>query len=146
MLILKFHIASKFYVIFNLLQKLFESYLKVKCLWQKPKYMYCYFKVSFFSRGIGLGQCITRSECTLHVLCSHFLTHYDTMPHFDALKIAVENIVRKGEIACNKQFLHFSQCFLPYVALIFHLKCTLKCRPQFVSIWISLNFFRLVMG
>ena len=24
---------------------------------------------------------------------------------------AVENIVRKGEIACNKQFLHFSQCF-----------------------------------
>ena len=23
----------------------------------------------------------------------------------------VENIVRKGEIACHKQFLHFSQCF-----------------------------------
>ena len=32
------------------------------------------------------------------------------MPHFDAPKIyiAVENIVRKGEIACNKQFLLFS--------------------------------------
>ena len=30
------------------------------------------------------------------------LTLYHTMPHFDALKIyiAVENIVRKGEIAC----------------------------------------------
>ena len=34
------------------------------------------------------------------------LTHNHTIPHFDALKIyihvAVENIVRKGEIACNK--------------------------------------------
>ena len=35
--------------------------------------------------------------------------------------IAVENIVRKGEIACDKQFLHFTQCFLPYMALSFHL-------------------------
>ena len=34
--------------------------------------------------------------------------------------VAVENIVRKGEIACNKQFLLFSQNFLPYVVLIFH--------------------------
>ena len=37
-----------------------------------------------------------------------------------------ENIVRKGEIACYKQFLLFSQCFLPYMALIFHFKCTLN--------------------
>ena len=38
------------------------------------------------------------------------------MTHFDTQKIyiAVENIVRKGEIACNKQFLLFSQCFLLY--------------------------------
>ena len=35
---------------------------------------------------------------------------------------AVENIVRKGEIACYKQFLLFLQCFLPYVALFFHFK------------------------
>ena len=50
--------------------------------------------------------------------------------HFNALKIiniAMENIVRKGEIACNKQFLLFSQCFLPYMVRIFHFKCTLKC-------------------
>ena len=55
------------------------------------------------------------------------LTHYHTIPHFDALKIyiAVENCVRKGEIACNKQYLLFSQCFLTYMALIFHVKCTL---------------------
>ena len=45
----------------------------------------------------------------------------------DALKIytAVEN-VRKGEIACNKQFFLFSQCFLPNIAPFFHYKCTLK--------------------
>ena len=39
--------------------------------------------------------------------------------------IAVENVVRKGEIACNKQFLLFSQCFLRYMVLIFRFKCTL---------------------
>ena len=32
------------------------------------------------------------------------------------------NIVTEGEIACNKQFLLFSQCFLPYMVLIFHFK------------------------
>ena len=37
---------------------------------------------------------------------------------------AVEKIVRKGEIACNKQCLLFSQCFLPSLALNFHFKCT----------------------
>ena len=58
----------------------------------------------------------------------------------------MENIVRKGEIACNKQFLLFSQCFLPYIALIFHFECTLKCRLQFVSIWTSLKCCHLVMG
>ena len=29
-------------------------------------------------------------------------------------------MVRKGEIACYKQFLLFSQCFLPYMVFIFH--------------------------
>ena len=53
---------------------------------------------------------------------------------------AVENIVRKGEIACNKQFILFSQCFLPYLALIFKkFKCTSECHLQFVSIWNSLK-------
>ena len=47
--------------------------------------------------------------------------------------VAVENIVSKGEIACNKQFLFFSQCFLPFMALIFHFRCTLKCCLQFIS-------------
>ena len=40
--------------------------------------------------------------------------------------IDVENIVRKGEIACNKQSLLLSQCFLlPYMALSYHFKCSL---------------------
>ena len=66
------------------------------------------------------------------------LTHYHTILHFDALKIyiAVENIVSKGEIAC----------FVPYMALIYHFKYTLKGRLQFVSVWTSLKFCRLVMG
>ena len=58
----------------------------------------------------------------------------------------MENIVRKGEIASNKQFLLFSQCFLPYMAFILHCECTFKCLLQFVSIWTSLKFCRLVMG
>ena len=67
------------------------------------------------------------------------------MLHFDAL-IDVENIVSKGETACNKQFLLCSQCFLSYMALHFHFKCTLKYPLQVVSIWTSLNFYCLVMG
>ena len=30
----------------------------------------------------------------------------------------VENVVRKGEIACNKQFLLFSQCFHCYISSV----------------------------
>ena len=51
----------------------------------------------------------------------HNLTHYHIMLHFDAVKIyscAKHN--EKGQIACNKQFLLFSQCFLSYMVLIFH--------------------------
>ena len=52
-------------------------------------------------------------------LASH-LTHYQTMPHFDAQKIySCGNILRKGEIAWNKRFLLVSHCFLPYMALTF---------------------------
>ena len=35
-------------------------------------------------------------------------------------EFACNNIVRKGEIACYKQFLLFSQCFPTYMALIFY--------------------------
>ena len=83
---------------------------------------------------VNLGQTRAVAKC-------------DLIPTIDTLKIyGFGNIVRKGEIACNKQFLLFSQCFLPYMALIFHFKCTLKCRLQFSSIWTSLKFCCLVMG
>ena len=58
----------------------------------------------------------------------------------------MENIVRKGEIACNKQFLLFPQCFLLYIALIFHFKCNQKCRLQFTLISTSLKFCGLVLN
>ena len=75
------------------------------------------------------------------------LTHYHTILHFDAPKIcSCGKHCEKGEIACNKQFLLFSRCFLHCMALIFHFKCTLKCHLQFVSIWTSLKFCRLAMG
>ena len=74
----------------------------------------CFQKPSF-SRSLKVGiQEFKHLKATI-------LTHFHTMLHFDAVDyIAVENIVRKGEIACNMQFLLFSQCFLPYLALIFH--------------------------
>ena len=73
-----------------------------------------------------------------------FITHYHTIPHFDTLMIFscgkhCEKR-RKGEIACNKQFLLFSQRFLPHMVLIFHFNCTLKCRLQFVWNWTNLKF------
>ena len=54
--------------------------------------------------------------------------------------------MRKGEIACNKQFLLCSQYFLPYMALSFHFESTFKCHLQSVSIWTGLKFCCLVMG
>ena len=67
------------------------------------------------------------------------------MPHFDALKIyCCGKHCEKRSNCLLKQFLLYSQCFLPYTVLIFHLKCTLKCRLQFISIWTSLKFCCLV--
>ena len=62
------------------------------------------------------------------LLCEPITTQCHILTHLRY--IAVENIVRKGEIACNKPFLLFSQCFLPYMVLIFHFKCTSKCGLQ----------------
>ena len=70
-------------------------------------------------------------------------TQYCILTHWRY--IAVQKIVRKGEIACNKQFLLFSQCFVTYMVLTFHLKCTVKCCLQFLSIWTSLKFCHLVV-
>ena len=51
------------------------------------------------------------------------------MLHFDPLKIhSCGKHLRKRKIARNKQFILFSQCLLPDMALHFHFKCTLKCH------------------
>ena len=48
-----------------------------------------------------------------------------------------ENTVGKGEIACNKQFLHFPQCFLTVWRTICHFHIIPNCRLQSLSIWTS---------
>ena len=52
------------------------------------------------------------------------LTHYHTMPHFDALKIIIqlENIVRKGEIAWNKCFTNVFYPIWHFFFFILHFK------------------------
>ena len=50
----------------------------------------------------------------------HQLRCFLEMPHFDTIKTDVENIVRKREMACNKLFPIYLQCFPPYMALVFH--------------------------
>ena len=80
----------------------------------------------------GLLKCLTQGHfnkktpkdpITINVLT--ITTQCQILTH-QLIYIAVENIVKKGEIACNKQFLLFSQCFPPYIAHIFNSKCTLK--------------------
>ena len=51
--------------------------------------------------------------------------------------------MKKGEIQAIS---HFLIMFSILMVLIFHFKCTLKCRLQFVSILTSLQFCHLVMG
>ena len=50
-----------------------------------------------------------------------FLTHYHTIQHIDSLEIyiAVENIVRKGEIACKKQISPFLTMFSTFYGTYF---------------------------
>ena len=50
-----------------------------------------------------------------------------------------ENTVRKGEIACNEQFLLFPQCFLPFRRTFFHFHQIQNCRLQTLSVWKSLK-------
>ena len=73
------------------------------------------------------------------------IPHYHTTPQYTLKIYSFGKHCEKGEIACIKQFLLFSQCFLPYMVLILYFKCTLKCCLQFVLTWIGLKFYRLVM-
>ena len=91
----------------------------MKTLWKKEKLL----GTSNFSFSYSAFKRLKVQTRKKKGLFGKGLTHYHTMPHFDALKIyiAVEIIVGKGGIA-------------------------LKCRLQFVSIWTSLKLCRFVMG
>ena len=51
-----------------------------------------------------------------------------------------ENTVEKGEIARNKQFLLFPQCFLPFQGTCNYFHQIQNCRLQTLSVWKSLKF------
>ena len=64
-----------------------------------------------------------------HTVRLTILTHSHTMTPFDAhWKQAFENTVRKGEIARDKQFLLFPQCFLPVWITLCHFCQIVVCK------------------
>ena len=118
------------------------------CLQDKP-----------FENNVGKGEIACNDQFLLFPQCflavsRHFCysyqiwnCHLQILSVWKSLKFVIwERVKRKGETACNKQFLLFLQCFLSYMymALIFHIKCILKCHLQFVPICPSLKFCRLV--
>ena len=87
-------------------------------------------KVSLCGNGLKL---LPFTKQFLHYMDSGLfvesLTHYHTIPHFVTLMI-----YSYGK-QCEKRrncFLLFLQCFLLYMVLIFHFKCTIKGRLQSV--------------
>ena len=79
-------------------------------------------------------------------LCGYGLTLYHTIPTLNNPKNRgfFLTIVGKGENASDQHFLLFPPCFLPISTRISVFKLYLFCHLQMFSIWISLNFFRLV--
>ena len=67
------------------------------------------------------------------------------MPHFDGpnIYIAVENIVRQGEIACNKKFLLFSHNVFH---LIWHLFSILNALKMLSAISLNLEQSKILLS
>ena len=124
------------------LMKMAESFPNwKKTLWEKEKLLV----TSNFSFSRSVFKRLVLQTRKNQGLFGKGLTHYQQysiLTHYRY--IVVENIVRKGEIVCNKQLLLFSQCFLPYMILTFHFRCTLKYCLQFVSIWTSLKLILML--
>ena len=75
------------------------------------------------------------------------LTHSHTMTPFDTpAKQPFENTVGKGEIACDKQFLLYPQCFLPIWITFSHFRQLCNGRLQTLSVWNSLEFVVWLLG
>ena len=63
-----------------------------------------------------------------HICEQAALSHYQTIMTFDQFVADLsEKHLGKGEIACDKQFLLFPQCFLPFQKIIFQFHHILKC-------------------
>ena len=69
------------------------------------------------------------SKGLTHSTQRHLLTPLGNRPF--------ENTVGKGEIACNKQFLLFPQCFLSVWRAICHFHQTCNCCLQTFLVWKS---------
>ena len=96
-------------------------------------------------------QCGKYSELFKKLLThSHTMTPFDTPRKQPFPKQALdfmclhyksfENIMGKGEIARNEQFLLFPQCFLPVWSTFYRFLQILNCLLQSLSIWNSLKF------
>ena len=106
----------------------------------------CFKKACFpvASKGVVVWEWVINHKINQAIY--QCLTHYHTMAHFDALNIySCRKLCEKRRNYLQQAISPFSQCFLPYMAVFSHFKCTLKCCQQFVSIWTSLKFCRLVM-
>ena len=70
------------------------------------------------------------------------------MPHFDTLNYIQlwKTLLEKEKLLVTSNFSFSHNVFYPIWQLFFILKALLKCRLQFVSVWTSLEFCRLVMG
>ena len=75
-----------------------------------------------------------------HRLC-HF-NPFQNKPWFLHVcwKFFFENTVGKGEIAHNKQFLIFPQCFLPFSRTFCNFSSNLKLSSATLSVWKNLKF------
>ena len=70
-----------------------------------------------------------------------------TSPGFYVSEVqAFENTVRKGEIACNEQFLLFPQSFLPLWRMYCHFHPIPNCRPQSLLSLAESKIFHFVKG
>ena len=84
-------------------------------------------------------------SCTQSLLPSKVFIFFQPFPKqalvFTSLQYkSLENTVGKREIACNEQFLLFSQCFLPMWRISYHFHQIQNCRLQTLSVLKILKF------
>ena len=83
------------------------------------------------------------SETKYKTWVRHGITLYNTIPSFNPLPHNATFWCTEDIYSFGKRSEKRENCL--YMAFIFHLQCTLKCRLQFVSVWTGQKFCRLVM-